>query len=52
MALTGLLAVALLFPAETVAVHKKQIHQLDCHYCLKRNKYKAISEIETLIQTV
>jgi len=41
MALTGLLTLALLFPAETVAVHKKQIHRLDCQNCLKRNKCKA-----------
>jgi len=41
MALTGLLAVALLVPGETAAVHKKQIHQPDCQYCLKRNKCKA-----------
>jgi len=40
MALTGLLAVALLFPAETAAVHKKQIHRLDCQYSLKRKKCK------------
>jgi len=42
MALTGLLAVALLGPVGTAAVYKKQIHQLDCQYCLKRNKCKTV----------